>query len=104
MIPDTAGEIDEGLARGYLIDCGGRLTVRSIKLYADGALGSRGAALLAPYNDDPGNTGLLVSKEEHLADVARRARAAGFQVNTHAIGDRGVRNAIDAYESAGVTP
>ena len=104
MIADNARALNEWFTRGKLMDYGGRLTVRSVKLYADGALGSRGAALLAPYNDDPGNAGLLVSKEEHLADVARRARAAGFQVNTHAIGDRGVRNAIDAYESAGVTP
>src|SRR5438132_1044969 len=104
MIADNARALNEWFTRGKLMDYGGRLTVRSVKLYADGALGSRGAALLAPYNDDPGNTGLLVSKEEHLADVARRARAAGFQANTHAIGDRGVRNAIDAYESAGVTP
>ena len=104
MISDEARALDEWFARGKLVDYGGRLTVRSVKLYADGALGSRGAALLAPYNDDPGNTGLLVSKEEHLVDVTRRARAAGFQVNTHAIGDRGVRNVIDAYESAGVTP
>lgn len=103
MIADNARAIEGWIQRGKLIDYGGRLTVRSIKLYADGALGSRGAALLAPYNDDPGNSGLLVSREEHLADVARRAHAAGFQVNTHAIGDRGVRNAIDAYESAGVT-
>ncbi|HEY6139537.1 MAG TPA: amidohydrolase family protein, partial [Thermoanaerobaculia bacterium] len=85
-------------------DYGGRLTVRSIKLYADGALGSRGAALLAPYSDDPGNVGLLVSKPEHLLDVAKRAKAAKFQVNTHAIGDRGVRNVLDAYEGAGVMP
>jgi len=104
MIADDARALDEWFARGKLIDYGGRLTVRSVKLYADGALGSRGAALLAPYSDDPGNSGLIVSRPEHLADVSRRARAAGFQVNTHAIGDRGVRNAIDAYEAAGVTP
>ncbi|HYU26012.1 MAG TPA: amidohydrolase family protein, partial [Thermoanaerobaculia bacterium] len=90
--------------QGPLIEYGGRLTVRSVKLYADGALGSRGAALLAPYSDDPGNVGLLVSRPEHLLDVARRARAAKFQVNTHAIGDRGVRNVLDAYEGAGATP
>jgi hypothetical protein len=104
MIADNARALDDWFARGKLIDYGGRLSVRSIKLYADGALGSRGAALLAPYNDDPGNVGLLVSKPERLADVARRARTAGFQVNTHAIGDRGVRNAIDAYEAVRVTP
>src|SRR6266550_4197906 len=104
MIADNARAVAEWLKRGKLIGYGDRLTVRSIKLYADGALGSRGALLLAPYADDPGNSGLVVSTVEHLTDVARRARAAGFQVNTHAIGDRGVRNVIDSYEAAGVRP
>ncbi|MEO6864480.1 MAG: amidohydrolase family protein [Gemmatimonadaceae bacterium] len=79
---------------------GGHLWVRSIKLYADGALGSRGAALLSPYSDDPGNSGLLVSSEAHLQAVATSALRHGFQVATHAIGDRGNRNALDAYEAA----
>src|SRR5213076_2708403 len=78
--------------------------VRAVKMYADGALGSRGAALLAPYSDDPGNSGLLVTRPERLLEVSKRARAAGFQVCTHAIGDRGVRNVLDAYEGAGATP
>ena len=104
MVGDDAALLDTWFKQGRLLDYGGRLTVRSVKLYADGALGSRGAALLEPYSDDPGNSGLLVSKPEHLADVTRRAKAAGFQVNTHAIGDRGVRNVIEAYEQAGVTP
>jgi predicted amidohydrolase YtcJ len=90
-------------AQKPLIDYGGRLTIRSVKLYADGALGSRGAALLAPYSDDPGNRGLLVTKPERILEVTKKARAAGYQVNTHAIGDRGVRNVLDAYEAAGVT-
>ena len=79
---------------------GGHLWVRAIKLYADGALGSRGAALLSPYSDDPNNSGLLVSSEAHLQDVATAALRHGFQVATHAIGDRGNRNALDAYEGA----
>lgn len=79
---------------------GGHLWVRAIKLYADGALGSRGAALLSPYSDDPGNSGLLVSTEAHLQNVATSALRHGFQVATHAIGDRGNRNALDAYEGA----
>ena len=54
----------------------------------DGALGSRGAALLDPYADDAGKNGLLVSKPEHIEAVAEQALKAGFQVNTHAIGDR----------------
>jgi len=78
----------------------GRLWERAVKLYADGALGSRGAALLEPYADDPKNTGLLVSAPAHIQDVATRALRAGFQVNTHAIGDRGNRLVLDAYEKA----
>ncbi|HET7456266.1 MAG TPA: amidohydrolase [Gemmatimonadaceae bacterium] len=78
----------------------GHLWVRAVKLYADGALGSRGAALLAPYADDPKNTGLLVSAPAHIEAVAERALHAGFQVATHAIGDRGNRIVLDAYERA----
>lgn len=78
----------------------GHLWVRAIKLYADGALGSRGAALLSPYSDDPTNTGLLVSTEAHIESVAESALRHGFQVATHAIGDRGNRNVLDAYEAA----
>lgn len=102
MLGDNAALIDQWFRAKPLIDYGGRLTVRSVKLYADGALGSRGAALLAPYSDDPGNSGLMLATPEHLRDVASRGRAAGFQINAHAIGDRGVRNVIDAYASAGV--
>jgi predicted amidohydrolase YtcJ/DNA-binding transcriptional ArsR family regulator len=79
---------------------GGHIWVRAIKLYADGALGSRGAALLSPYSDDPGNSGLLVSTEAHLQAVATASLRHGFQVGTHAIGDRGNRNVLDAYEAA----
>lgn len=78
----------------------GLLTVRSVKLYADGALGSRGAALLEPYADDPGNSGLLVTAEEEILAAARFALAHGFQVGTHAIGDRANRIVLDAYETA----
>ncbi len=78
----------------------GHLWVRGIKLFADGALGSRGAALLAPYSDDPGNTGLMRTTQAHIEDVAERALRAGFQVSVHAIGDRGNRVVLDAYERA----
>ena len=78
----------------------GRLWVRGIKLFADGALGSRGAAMLEPYSDDPKNTGLLRVTQAHIQDVAQRALRAGFQVSTHAIGDRGNRMVLDAYEAA----
>ncbi|MDP9200598.1 MAG: amidohydrolase [Gemmatimonadota bacterium] len=83
----------------------GHLWVRAIKLYADGALGSRGAALLAPYTDEPTNSGLLVSRPEHIRAWAEAALRAGFQMNVHAIGDRGNRIVLDAFESAlGVVP
>ena len=78
----------------------GRLWIRSIKLYADGALGSRGAALLAPYSDEPGNSGLLVSTPGHIRSMADMALRRGFQVNVHAIGDRGNRIVLDAFEAA----
>jgi predicted amidohydrolase YtcJ len=79
---------------------GGFLTVRAVKLYADGALGSRGAALLEPYSDDPGNSGLLVTPPGEILEAARFALAHGFQVGTHAIGDRANRTVLDAYEKA----
>ncbi|MBL8240231.1 MAG: amidohydrolase [Bryobacterales bacterium] len=74
-----------------------RLTIRSIKLMADGAMGSRGAAFWQPYADDPGNTGLMILKQETVERVARQAAEKGFQVNTHAIGDRANRMVLDAY-------
>jgi len=74
-----------------------RLTIRSIKLMADGAMGSRGAAFWQPYADDPGNTGLMILKQETVERVARQAIEKGFQVNTHAIGDRANRMVLDAY-------
>jgi predicted amidohydrolase YtcJ len=101
MISDDSAAIAHYFARGpqsALYD--GRLWIRSIKLYADGALGSRGAALLDHYTDDPNNFGLLVSKPEHLRKVAVEALRRGFQVCTHAIGDRGNRVVLDAYEAA----
>ena len=76
------------------------LTVRAIKAYADGALGSRGAALLADYSDEPGNRGLLLTPPARLAEIARSARENGWQLWIHAIGDRGNREALDAFAAA----
>jgi len=76
------------------------LTVRAIKTYADGALGSRGAALLADYSDEPGNRGWLITPSEQLDALARRAREHGWQLWVHAIGDLGNRVALDAFERA----
>ncbi len=76
----------------------GRFTARSIKLYIDGALGSRGAALLAPYADAPGNVGLTVTPPATLEPLLQRALRSGIQIQTHAIGDRGNRQVLDLYE------
>ncbi|MGE5727266.1 MAG: amidohydrolase family protein [Gemmatimonas sp.] len=101
MVTDDSTSLAYFYARGpRKAQYDGRVWVRGIKLYADGALGSRGAALLAPYSDDSANTGLLVSTPEHLKARATEALRHGFQVSTHAIGDRGNRNALDAYEAA----
>ncbi|HEX5387285.1 MAG TPA: amidohydrolase [Gemmatimonadales bacterium] len=101
MVADDSAALAHAFARGPLSALyGGHLWIRAVKLYADGALGSRGAALLAPYSDDPANVGLLRNPPAHLRDVAVRALRAGFQVATHAIGDRGNRVALDAYASA----
>jgi predicted amidohydrolase YtcJ len=78
----------------------GRLWIRAIKISADGALGSRGAALIEPYSDDPGNTGLLITPFARIEEVAVRALRQGFQVNVHAIGDRANRVTLDAFAAA----
>ncbi len=79
---------------------GNRLTVRAVKLYADGSLGSRSAALLEPYSDKPDTSGFLTIKEEVLRPFLEEALRKGVQVETHAIGDRGNRFILDAYEKA----
>ena len=78
-------------------EIGDYLTVRSVKMIADGALGSRGAALIEPYADDPGNRGLLILDRATIRAEAEKALAKGFQVNTHAIGDRANRTVLEAY-------
>lgn len=74
-----------------------RLTVRSVKIYADGALGSRGAKLLEPYADDPTNDGLILESDEFYRHVCQKAYDAGYQVCCHAIGDGGVHHILDIY-------
>ncbi|HWM71589.1 MAG TPA: amidohydrolase [Steroidobacteraceae bacterium] len=80
--------------------CGGKLPVRAIKLYIDGALGSRGAALLEPYSDSSASRGLLLNTPQSLFPVLTAALRRGIQVETHAIGDRGNRTMLDLYERA----
>lgn len=100
FLADNEELLSRWFQRGPEIDPEARLQVRGIKLYADGALGSRGAALLEPYSDDAANLGLMVTAGQRLQDVSRRAAQAGFQVGIHAIGDRGALVAVDAMEKA----
>ncbi len=98
--PEPAS-IDAFFGKGVRIGHGDDvLTVRAIKAYADGALGSRGAALLADYSDEPGKRGLLVMEPERLDEIARQAHANRWQLWIHAIGDRGNRVALDALHRA----
>lgn len=78
----------------------GRLWIKAIKISADGALGSRGAALIEPYADDPKNTGLALVPPGRVRDVSVKALRAGFQVNVHAIGDRANRTVLDEFQQA----
>ena len=98
MIDSSPETTREWFARGPLVDPEHRLTVGAVKMYADGALGSRGAALLADYADEPGNRGLLVTPPSELEAITRAAARAGFQPCTHAIGDRANREMLDIYE------
>lgn len=79
---------------------GNRLTVRTIKVVSDGALGSRGAALLGPYSDAPATSGFLTVKVEELRPMLVEALRKGIQVETHAIGDKANRFILDEYETA----
>ena len=92
--------LDHLCNKGPQIDSNALLTARSIKLYSDGALGSRGAALLEDYSDDAGNRGLLIEPEKVLSSYAKKAADCGLQVNIHAIGDRGNRITLNALELA----
>jgi predicted amidohydrolase YtcJ len=92
-----AGALDALCKSGPYRHDSGRLRMAGVKFYADGALGSRGAALKEPYSDDHGNRGLLVTPPGELIDGMRKARRCGVQVATHAIGDRGNRVALDDY-------
>ncbi|HEY1069984.1 MAG TPA: amidohydrolase [Thermomonas sp.] len=100
MADGNSAALESLCAHGLYRHPSGRLQMRAVKLYADGALGSRGAALLSDYSDDHGNRGLLVMSPEELAAAADKAHRCGVQVATHAIGDRGNRIALDTYAKA----
>jgi predicted amidohydrolase YtcJ/phosphohistidine phosphatase SixA len=101
MIGGVAKDFDALAAHGPLLGYGNdRLTVRSVKLFADGALGSRGAALIEPYSDAHTHRGLLFHDRAAMAAQVTKAVAKGYQVNVHAIGDLGNRVVLDAFADA----
>ncbi len=92
------GELDKLVQSGHRNSANGRIVTRSMKLYMDGALGSRGAALLAPYAD-ANSTGLILSKPEDVMPMLDQALRQGIQVNMHAIGDRANRELLNWFEA-----
>ncbi len=96
MTPEDSERV---LSDGPWSDPSGMVRIRGVKLYADGALGSRGAALLQPYSDAPGN-GLVLTSSEHYATIFAAALKAHAQIAVHAIGDRGNRLVLDAFQKA----
>ena len=101
MIRGTGETFDAISKDGPLIGYGNDfLTVRTVKLFADGALGSRGAAMLAPYSDDPHNSGLLFMTPEVMTAKIFKAFSQGYQVAIHAIGDRANREVLNSYGGA----
>jgi predicted amidohydrolase YtcJ len=100
MLDGSSSELYHWLNKGTFQSSHDFLSINSVKLYSDGALGSRGAALLAPYSDDIDNKGLLLTKPQKLDQLVEDILNKGFQVNVHAIGDRGNRLVLDAIEKA----
>jgi hypothetical protein len=101
MIRDAGDDFHQLSPSGPLLGYGDdHLTVRAVKLFADGALGSRGAALLAPYSDKPDQKGLLFMSDAEMESKVEIALKAGYQVNVHAIGDAANRQVLNAFEAA----
>lgn len=98
MVSNAEENLDYFLNKGIIKTEG--LHVRSIKVYGDGALGSRGAAMRAPYSDKDGHFGAMITTEEDLLTLAKRIAAAGYQMNTHAIGDSANIAVLRAYTEA----
>lgn len=101
MFSGSDDKLEQVLEAGAFRSENDLLQVRGVKLFGDGALGSRGAALLEPYSDDPENTGLLVTPEAQVYDLFKLVIKHGFQVNYHAIGDYTNRLALDTFERIG---
>ncbi len=93
-----AGENLDAIGKPLVAYGNDHLDIRSVKLYQDGALGSRGAAMIKPYSDDPENRGLPFWTADELYKKVAKADSMGFQVGIHAIGDKGNRMCLDAFE------
>jgi len=100
MLSATDPKLQQMLEAGYIQAKDDSLSIRSVKAYGDGALGSRGAALLQPYTDQQSKSGLLVTTEQELAPLFERVLTHKFQLNYHAIGDKANRLALDNYQAA----
>jgi predicted amidohydrolase YtcJ len=98
MYGDDPETLEKAFAEGPVTAGDGMLTLRAVKLYSDGALGSRGALLKADYTDQPGHRGLAVSTPEHMSAVARRCGETGFQPCVHAIGDQANHVVLNIFE------
>jgi predicted amidohydrolase YtcJ len=98
--PPSGGEVNLVSHSPIPARPGARFELRAIKLFIDGAMGSRGGLLFAPYSDDPGNSGLLLIEPKVLEATTTEALRHGWQVATHAIGDRGNALVLDAYAAA----
>ncbi|MGX4642170.1 amidohydrolase [Massilia sp. SYSU DXS3249] len=99
MIGGTDGDFDALAKNGPLKTYGNDMyALRAVKLYSDGALGSRGAALLKPYSDEPHSHGLLFFNTAQMDAKMKKAMARGYQVNVHAIGDAGNKQILDIYK------
>ena len=99
MIAAGDESYEQILDQGTFASDDAMLNINSVKIVADGALGSRGAALIDDYSDEPGNRGLLLLDQERLEYLMRRAMNSGFQVNTHAIGDQANMLVMDNYQN-----
>jgi predicted amidohydrolase YtcJ len=98
MLSARDPQLPEWLNAGIIDDASDYLDIRSVKIYGDGALGSRGAALIEPYSDQPAQKGLLVTQPDQLTQIMQLTINAGFQTNVHAIGDLANRLVLDRFE------
>ncbi|MEJ6475030.1 amidohydrolase [Pseudoalteromonas piscicida] len=99
MLSASSPNLDDMLDAGVIKDTHDQLSIRSVKIYADGALGSRGAALIRDYHDRKGHKGLMLEDQATLESLITKSIRHGYSAHTHAIGDRANRIVLDAYQN-----